>query len=90
MAIAGAPFFSLLASLLPHLIPLFLLYLLSLATYRLFFSPIAHIPGPKLGALSSLYEFYYDCVLFGQFSFQIEKLHKQYGMITPKQLLLSF
>jgi hypothetical protein len=90
MAIAGAALFSLLASLSPYLITLFLLYFLSLAIYRLFFSPIAHIPGPKLGALTSLFEFYYDCVLVGQFYFQIQKLHKQYGMMIAKQLPLSF
>jgi hypothetical protein len=89
MAIPGAALFCLLASLLPYLTTPFLLYLLFVAIYRLYFSPIAQIPGLKLGALTSLYEFYYDCVHFGQFHFQIQKLHKQYGMITPKQVPLS-
>lgn len=54
-------------------------YLASLAVYRLYISPIARFPGPKLAALSRWYEFYYDCILPGQFSFHIQQLHKQYG-----------
>ncbi|KAL2019048.1 hypothetical protein VTK56DRAFT_10152 [Thermocarpiscus australiensis] len=34
--------------------------LVSLAIYRLYLSPIAKFPGPKLAALSSWHEFYYD------------------------------
>lgn len=56
-----------------------LLYLVGLAVYRLYLSPIAKFPGPKLAALSRWYEFYYDCVLPGQFTFHIQELHKQYG-----------
>ena len=56
-----------------------LLYLVGLAVYRLYLSPIARFPGPKLAALSRWYEFYYDCVLPGQFTFHIQELHKQYG-----------
>jgi hypothetical protein len=55
------------------------LYLVGLAVYRLYFSPIARFPGPKLAALSRWYEFYYDCVLPGQFTFHIQELHKKYG-----------
>ena len=47
--------------------------------YRLFFHSLAKIPGPKLAALSRLYEFYYDCILGGKFVFKIEELHEQYG-----------
>ena len=55
-------------------------YLLVLAAYRLFFSPLSKFPGPKLAALTRWYEFYYDVVLRGQFTFHIEDLHKRYGM----------
>jgi hypothetical protein len=48
-----------------------LLYLIGLAVYRLYLSPIARFPGPKLAALSR--------VLPGQFTFHIQELHKQYG-----------
>lgn len=46
------------------------------------FHPLAHFPGPKLAALSKWYEFYYDVVLKGQFTFQIQDLHKKYGTAT--------
>jgi hypothetical protein len=47
---------------------LWILYLISLACYRLFFSPISKFPGPKLAALSRWYEFYYEVILNGQFT----------------------
>ncbi|TLD20674.1 hypothetical protein PspLS_08795 [Pyricularia sp. CBS 133598] len=53
-----------------------------LAVYRLFFSPIAHLPGPKLAALSFWYEFYYDVILGGRYVFKIKELHAQYGPIV--------
>lgn len=57
-------------------------YLLSLAVYRLYFSPIAKFPGPKLAALSRWYEFYYEVILRGQFTFHIAELHKIYGKMS--------
>jgi hypothetical protein len=58
---------------------LWLVYLAGLAFYRLYLSPIAKFPGPKLAALSRWYEFYYEVVLKGQFSNHITELHKIYG-----------
>lgn len=57
----------------------FFLYILSLAIYRLYLSPIANFPGPRLAALSRWYEFVYEVVLRGQFTFHITELHKRYG-----------
>ncbi|KAH7378902.1 cytochrome P450 family protein [Cadophora sp. MPI-SDFR-AT-0126] len=48
---------------------------------RLVFSPLAAFPGPKLAALTNWYEFYYDVILQGQFTFKIQELHKKYGLI---------
>ena len=56
-------------------------YLLSIGVYRLFFSPLARFPGPKLAALSNWYEFYYDVIREGQFTFHIQALHQKYGKI---------
>jgi hypothetical protein len=56
-----------------------LVYLIGLGIYRLYLNPIAKFPGPKLAALSSWYEFYYEVILKGQFSFHIQELHKKYG-----------
>ena len=49
--------------------------------WRLYFSPIAHIPGPRLAAITWWYEFYYDIILGGQYVFKIIELHKEYGPI---------
>ena len=68
------------SSLLLSALLLWVVYLAGLAIYRLFFSPIAKFPGPKLAALSNWYEFYYDVYLEGSFTVHIQALHKKYGM----------
>ena len=55
------------------------LYLACLSIYRLYLSPIAKFPGPKLAALTLWYEFYHDVVRGGQYCFKINELHDQYG-----------
>ena len=55
------------------------LYLLGLVVYRLFLSPIANIPGPKLAAVTSWVEIYWDLVKGGKFVFKIEEWHDRYG-----------
>src|SRR5438034_7372176 len=60
-------------------------YVVGGVTYRLWFSPIARFPGPKLAAATLWYEFYYDNVLNGQFTFKIMELHKQYGQYIHSQ-----
>lgn len=57
-----------------------ILYLLILVIRRLFFAPIAGFPGPRLAAVTSWYEFYYDVVKHGKYLFEIEKMHEKYGM----------
>lgn len=67
----------------------FAVYLLVLAVYRLYFSPLAHLPGPKLAALTKFYEAYYEIWLQGQFSFHLDHLHERYGpivRITPEEV----
>jgi hypothetical protein len=59
----------------------FVAYLVGLAVFRLYLSPIAKFPGPKLAALTKWYEFYYDVVLRGKYSDHITELHKIYGML---------
>lgn len=56
------------------------LYVLTLVIHRLFLSPLARFPGPKLVAVSGWYELYYDAVKKGKYLFEIEKMHDKYGM----------
>ena len=59
---------------------LFLLYLLSLAFYRLYLSPLAKFPGPKLAALTQWVETYHELrTPGGQFIWVYQKWHEQYG-----------
>ena len=68
--------------LISLIIYLTLFYLLFRSIYRLYFSPISKFPGPRITALTSWYEVYYDVILGGQFTFKIRDLHDQYGMTT--------
>lgn len=54
-------------------------YKLSLICYRLLLSPIRHFPGSKLTAATGWYETYLDVFKGGQFTFQIQRWHEQYG-----------
>lgn len=56
-----------------------LTWMLFTALYRLFLSPLADFPGPKLAALTSWYECYYDVIKPGQYVWKIQELHKHYG-----------
>ena len=47
--------------------------------YSVYFGPLSKFPGPKLAAATLWYEFYYDVVLQGQYTFKIKELHGQYG-----------
>ena len=62
-------------------VSLILCYVLYGAFSRLVLSPIRLVPGPKLAALTFWYEFYYDVVLFGRYTWKIAELHQQYGPI---------
>ena len=57
----------------------YLLYLVCRSIYRLYLSPLAKFPGPKLAALTLWYEFYYDVIKRGMYIWEIEKMHQKYG-----------
>lgn len=57
----------------------FFLYLVGLALYRLYLHPLAKFPGPKLAAVTYLYEGYYDVIRRGKYTFKIKDLHAHYG-----------
>ena len=58
------------------------LWISSKVIYRLYLSPISQVPGPRLAAITSLYEQYYDLVFEGRFPWQIDELHQRYGIAT--------
>ncbi|KAI0013031.1 cytochrome P450 [Xylariaceae sp. FL0662B] len=60
-----------------------------LVIYRLYFSPLARFPGPRIAAATGWYEFYYQFWLNGKYIYEIEKMHKKYGPIVrvnPEEL----
>ncbi|KAL8957356.1 MAG: hypothetical protein Q9193_005347 [Seirophora villosa] len=61
---------------------LFIVYIPALVLYRLYFSPLSKFPGPKLAAATLWYEYYYDVVKRGRYTWQIVEMHKQYGPIV--------
>ncbi|KAE8365518.1 cytochrome P450 [Aspergillus caelatus] len=66
-----------------------LMYLLCLAIYRVYLSPLSRIPGPKLAALTYWYETYYEVYKGGQYFRVIDDMHAKYGpvvRITPNEL----
>ncbi|PYH89867.1 hypothetical protein BO71DRAFT_335672 [Aspergillus ellipticus CBS 707.79] len=65
------------------------IYTITLAIYRLYLHPLRSFPGPRLAAFTFWYEFYYDVILGGQYTFQIRQLQEQYGpiiRINPHEL----
>lgn len=52
-------------------------YTISSVVFRLFLSPVASIPGPALAAFSFWYEFYYDVILRGRYTWKIAQLHEE-------------
>jgi len=47
--------------------------------YRLWFSPLARFPGPRLAALTTWYQFYFDIVKDGRLPWHLAHLHQIYG-----------
>ena len=60
----------------------FLLYIFGLIIYRIFFSPLARFPGPKLAGATKWYESYFELVKDGggRFMFEYRKWHEAYGL----------
>ncbi len=57
----------------------FVIHFVILVLYRLQFSPLAEVPGPRFAAASLWYEFYYDVIKRGSYIWKIQEMHKQYG-----------
>lgn len=67
-----------------------LAHTVGLTIYRLVFSPLAGFPGPWLPAVTGWYEFYYDFFKHGKFLFEVENMHRKYGMspLPPQPTLV--
>ncbi|PCH05418.1 Cytochrome P450 [Penicillium occitanis (nom. inval.)] len=57
-------------------------YVIGLVVYRLWLSPLSKFPGPKLAAATAWYEFWYDAICHGKYTFEIARMHKEYGPIV--------
>lgn len=64
---------------LPLLAASIISYVITLAVHRLYLHPLAKFPGPRIAAVTSWYEGYYEIVKNGQYSRKISKLHDEYG-----------
>jgi hypothetical protein len=71
------------------LLCLVLLVFVGRRIYSVYFGPLAKFPGPKLAAATLWYEFYYDVILQGRYTFKIKELHEKYGMYLPLSFLQS-
>jgi hypothetical protein len=65
-----------------------LAWFIVLCLYRMYFSPTAHFPGPKLAVLTQWYEVYYDVYLNGQFTLHVKELHKKYGNLSTSPVII--
>lgn len=58
-----------------------LVYTISLVVYRVFLSPLANFPGPRLAAATAWYETFFD-LWTNNFPAQLDELHNIYGIFT--------
>lgn len=69
--------------MISELVGLFLaFYVLYPGSCRLYLSPVASFPGPRLAALTFWFEFYYDVIKGGKYTSKIAELHRQYGSVV--------
>ncbi|KAJ5710309.1 Cytochrome P450 monooxygenase sdnE [Penicillium malachiteum] len=58
------------------------LYIVWIAIYRLYFSPLARVPGPKIAAITSWYCAYHDIINGGRYIWVVEEMHRKYGPVV--------
>ena len=72
--------------LLAIMIIICVIWIVATTLYRLYISPLSRFPGPRLAALTSWYEFYHDCLKRGRFTWEIKRMHDQYGQLRSSLL----
>lgn len=55
------------------------IFYLARTIHSVYFGPLSRFPGPKLAAATLGFEFYYDVILQGQYTWKIRELHEKYG-----------
>lgn len=60
-------------------VAILVLFQVILLAYNVYAHPLAKIPGPKLAAMSKLYELWHDLGRKGRYVFEIERMHAKYG-----------
>lgn len=55
------------------------IYYLLMAVYRIWFHPLAGFPGPRICAITFVYEIVWDYFYEGTYVYKIEELHDRYG-----------
>ncbi|KAI1476956.1 cytochrome P450 [Daldinia eschscholtzii] len=68
---------------IPVLLGLWILYYIVISIYNLSpLHPLYRFPGPKVAAMSYLYEAYFDWWLVGRYGWEIRQMHEKYGPIV--------
>jgi hypothetical protein len=57
--------------------------------YRLYFPPLAKFPGSRIAAATGWYEFYFDNWKNGKYIFEIERMHRVYGIASTASFIAS-
>ncbi|OAA72450.1 alpha-1,3-mannosyltransferase [Cordyceps fumosorosea ARSEF 2679] len=59
-----------------------LIKFISTCIYNVTLHPLARIPGSRLAAMTSLYEFWFDVVCDGTYIWEIKRMHAKYGKLS--------
>lgn len=62
-----------------------LAYVLVMIVYRLHIHALSKFPGPRLAAVTGLYEIYFAAWGAGSFQDEIQRMHDEYGELPPSR-----
>jgi len=66
------------------------IYFVVRCIYNLYFHPLRKIPGPRIAAMTSFYDFWYDVVKGGTYLWEIRRMHEIYGKMAVLPHMPSF